>query len=471
MRAHPAGHGTATVGQDQPPRRRTTGGPQRARPRVVGRRVVRDPLTGALAVRGLDIRDVWRSTGTPASVLDEDDVRSRMREWRDGVRRRRRLLRRQGVPVRGSPAGSPRRVSGSTSAPGESSPSRCAPGSRRSGSRSTATTSRAPRSSGALDAGVGRIVVDSFEEIAARGGPRRGPRAACGRAGPGDRRRRGAHPRVHRDRPRGPEVRLLPGERGRGGGGPPDARAEVAEPGRLHSHIGSQIFDTPGFEVAAHRVVELLAADPGRARRLELAELDLGGGLGIAYSPATTRHAGGHRRRPAPIVARECARVRRWPVPRLAVEPGRAIAGPPSTITLYEVGTVKPVEIDDRRSRDVRLRRRRHERQHPHRALRRRVHVRARLAVSSAPADAARASSASTASPGTWSSRTPGCRPTSPPATCSRSPPPAPTAGRWPRTTTTCPGRRWSRCVAGEEHPGAAPPGDESRTCSRLDLG
>jgi diaminopimelate decarboxylase len=32
------------------------------------------------------------------------------------------------------------------------------------------------------------------------------------------------------------------------------------------------------------------------------------------------------------------------PVPRLAVEPGRAIAGP-GTVTLYEIGTIKPVRL------------------------------------------------------------------------------------------------------------------------------
>ena len=50
----------------------------------------------------------------------------------------------------------------------------------------------------------------------------------------------------------------------------------------LHSHIGSQIFDTSGFEVAAHRVVEL-AARVRDGHGVEVAELNLGGGLGIAY--------------------------------------------------------------------------------------------------------------------------------------------------------------------------------------------
>jgi diaminopimelate decarboxylase len=111
----------------------------------------------------------------------------------------------------------------------------------------------------------------------------------------------------------------------------------------LHSHIGSQIFDTAGFDVAAHRVVELLARvrdDLG----VELAELDLGGGLGIAYTsaddPLDPAHIAANLRR---IVARECAAYG-LAVPRLAVEPGRAIAGP-GTVTVYEVGTVKRVDL------------------------------------------------------------------------------------------------------------------------------
>ena len=51
----------------------------------------------------------------------------------------------------------------------------------------------------------------------------------------------------------------------------------------LHSHIGSQIFDTSGFEVAARRVLEL-QAQIRDARGVELPELDLGGGFGIAYT-------------------------------------------------------------------------------------------------------------------------------------------------------------------------------------------
>jgi diaminopimelate decarboxylase len=56
----------------------------------------------------------------------------------------------------------------------------------------------------------------------------------------------------------------------------------------LHSHIGSQIFDSAGFDVAAHRVVALLATVRDTLG-LTLPELDLGGGSASPTSPTTTR--------------------------------------------------------------------------------------------------------------------------------------------------------------------------------------
>jgi diaminopimelate decarboxylase len=116
----------------------------------------------------------------------------------------------------------------------------------------------------------------------------------------------------------------------------------------LHSHIGSQIFDTSGFEVAARRVLGL--HQQGLEAGMTLAELDLGGGFGIAYTtqddPASPRQlAEGITR----IVAQECG-ARGIDVPHLSIEPGRAISGP-STFTLYEVGTVKTVALDAGASR------------------------------------------------------------------------------------------------------------------------
>jgi diaminopimelate decarboxylase len=110
----------------------------------------------------------------------------------------------------------------------------------------------------------------------------------------------------------------------------------------LHSHIGSQIFDTAGFEVSAHRVVALLAAVRDE-HGVELPEVGLGGGLGIAYTPEDDpldpKQVAESLRG---IVERECAAAG-LAEPRLSVEPGRAVAGP-GTVTLYEVGTVKDVD-------------------------------------------------------------------------------------------------------------------------------
>ena len=116
----------------------------------------------------------------------------------------------------------------------------------------------------------------------------------------------------------------------------------------LHSHIGSQIFDAGGFELAARRVIGLLrdiVAEFGVDKTAQIATVDLGGGFGISYvaedhpTPVADLAAA-----LAAIVRTESAAVG-LPTPRLVVEPGRAIAGP-GTITVYEVGTIKDVAIN-----------------------------------------------------------------------------------------------------------------------------
>ncbi|HEX4660581.1 MAG TPA: diaminopimelate decarboxylase, partial [Streptosporangiaceae bacterium] len=110
----------------------------------------------------------------------------------------------------------------------------------------------------------------------------------------------------------------------------------------LHSHIGSQIYDTSGFEVAAHRVLEL-AVRIRDEHGIGIEELNLGGGFGIAYmpgdDPADIKVVAQNLRQ---ILDSQC-RAAGLARPRLTVEPGRAIAGP-GTVTLYQVGTVKDVD-------------------------------------------------------------------------------------------------------------------------------
>jgi diaminopimelate decarboxylase len=110
----------------------------------------------------------------------------------------------------------------------------------------------------------------------------------------------------------------------------------------LHSHIGSQIFESSGFAEAARRLfdlhAQLLAGGP-------VPELNLGGGFGIAYTSVDE---------PLPIaeiaarfasIVSESATELGVPIPVVAIEPGRSIIGP-STTTLYTVGTVKDVLVD-----------------------------------------------------------------------------------------------------------------------------
>ena len=113
----------------------------------------------------------------------------------------------------------------------------------------------------------------------------------------------------------------------------------------IHCHIGSQIFEVEGFKIAAQRLVAVLAAFRDKYSK-ELAELNIGGGYGIAYtkdesgiSPDVVIPAIAY------VIKDECAKAK-VAVPRISIEPGRAIVGP-TTTTLYLVGTTKSVKLDN----------------------------------------------------------------------------------------------------------------------------
>jgi diaminopimelate decarboxylase len=201
----------------------------------------------------------------------------------------------------------------------------------------------------ALDAGVGRIIVDSLVEV---------ERVADLAAGRGVvapvmvRVTTGVHAggheyisTAHEDQKFGLSVNAGSDD----GTSPALAALEavVAHPTLrllgIHSHIGSQILDPSGFEAAA-RVVLRLRADLAERTGVLVDEVDLGGGYGIAYLP------GDEALEPAPVardvaatVAAVCAELG-TSLPRFSIEPGRAIVGP-AGLTLYTVGTVKPVTV------------------------------------------------------------------------------------------------------------------------------
>ena len=107
----------------------------------------------------------------------------------------------------------------------------------------------------------------------------------------------------------------------------------------LHCHIGSQIFALHSFREAVAVMVEFMA----RIRDeygLVIEELDLGGGLGIAYTvdekPSSIED---FAECTVNAVKDYCARFD-VPLPRILVEPGRSLVAN-AGITLYTVGILK----------------------------------------------------------------------------------------------------------------------------------
>ena len=113
----------------------------------------------------------------------------------------------------------------------------------------------------------------------------------------------------------------------------------------FHAHIGSQIFGFESFEILAERFVTFLAKYRDEFKK-ELPELDLGGGYGIAYVDGdVTVVPRDAMQALANAVKKHCAAFK-LEVPTVSIEPGRAIVGP-TMFTLYEVGTVKDVTLEN----------------------------------------------------------------------------------------------------------------------------
>jgi len=113
----------------------------------------------------------------------------------------------------------------------------------------------------------------------------------------------------------------------------------------FHAHIGSQILDTDSFEISAERLIALLAKYRD-AFGVELPELDLGGGYGIHYVPGDEELAPSVAMQAVASAVRTHCAVHSLNVPKISIEPGRAIVGP-TMFTLYEVGTVKDVTLEN----------------------------------------------------------------------------------------------------------------------------
>jgi diaminopimelate decarboxylase len=113
----------------------------------------------------------------------------------------------------------------------------------------------------------------------------------------------------------------------------------------LHSHIGSQIFDNKGFEIAATRLAEL-ALRIAKEHNVQIEMLNLGGGMGIAYIDSDAPLAIEQMSSELVDIVYKLFTTNSLAMPQLAFEPGRAIVGP-SMITLYTVGTTKKIELEN----------------------------------------------------------------------------------------------------------------------------
>lgn len=293
---------------------------------------------GMLTIGGLRVDELAREFGTPAYLLDEEDFRARCRAFKSAFRDADvfyagkaflckaivRILVEEDLSLDVCSGGEL-----ATALAGGMDPARIG---FHGNNKSMSELRRA------VDAGVGRIIVDSFDEIDRLTSlQRRVPvmiRVTVGVE---------AHTHefiatAHEDQKFG--FALAGGEAFRAA--QRILADDVLELRGFHSHIGSQIFDASGFEVSARRVLSLHRRVKDELG-VELPELDLGGGFGIAYTsqddPEPARDLADRMNK---IVEDECALLG-LAKPHVSVEPGRAIVGP-STFTLYEVGTVKPLD-------------------------------------------------------------------------------------------------------------------------------
>jgi diaminopimelate decarboxylase len=195
----------------------------------------------------------------------------------------------------------------------------------------------------ALEAGVGRIVVDNLDEIerlARLTEGRSSPRPVLLRVTPGVE----AHTHEYIktgivDTKFGLSIETGAAEEG--------VRALARVPGLrlvgLHAHIGSQIFELEPYVETIRRVLGF-GAPLFAALGLELRELSPGGGYGVSYTAQDDPPSPGEAVRVvASAVTRAAVEVGLdTTLPRLTIEPGRSIVGP-AGVAIYRVGSIKHI--------------------------------------------------------------------------------------------------------------------------------
>ncbi|HEY1830299.1 MAG TPA: diaminopimelate decarboxylase [Acidimicrobiales bacterium] len=287
---------------------------------------------GHLEVGGLDLLTLAEEFGTPLFVYDEQHIRAACREavaaWGDGVayatkaflcRAMAQLAHEEGMHLDVASGGELHVAL----AAGVPAAHLVLHGNNKS----------VEELSTAVSVGVGRIVIDSFEEIARLGRILESAPAMPQRPKVLVRVTPGVEAHTHEFVRTGQEDSKFGFSVSSGAAAEAVAALELmpgVELAGVHAHIGSQVFDASSFEQA----VEVLGAF---FAPLDLPELVVGGGLGVPYvngehAPTITEWAEATR------VA--CAKAGLDPATRVSAEPGRSIVAA-AAITLYRVGTVK----------------------------------------------------------------------------------------------------------------------------------
>ncbi len=287
---------------------------------------------GHLHVGGIDLLELVEEFGTPLFVYDEDHLRWACREsvaaWGDGVayatkaflcRAMAKLAYEEGMHLDVA-SGGELHVALSAGVPPEQL---IFHGNNKS----------AEELGTALEQGVGRIVIDSFDEVARLGGllesvPPGGNRPkVLVRVTPG------VEAHTHEFVRTGQEDSKFGFSVSSGAAAEAVAALELmagVELVGIHAHIGSQVFDASSFEQAAMVLGSFFAP-------LGLPELVVGGGLGVPYVNGETAPTQSEW---AEATRRACESAGVSPETRVSAEPGRSIVAA-AGITLYTVGTVK----------------------------------------------------------------------------------------------------------------------------------
>lgn len=303
---------------------------------------------------GVSLADLAQEWGTPAFVVDLAHVRARVSEWADAARLHFaadqglagadvyyaskaftclamvRLVRDHGLCLDVA-SGGELQVGLRAGMPGE-----------RIGLHGNNKSVEEIRT--ALTHGVGRIVIDSLDEVELVGRVA----ADLGVVAPAFLRvttgiHAGAHELIstgHEDQKFGLSIAS--------GAALTAACAVAAHPSLellgLHSHIGSQVLDVAAHRLAAEVLLQFRAR-VAAATGVLVPEVDLGGGFGISYMGEEPLSADEIMGTLATVVRESCAALG-TAVPRISVEPGRHIIGP-AMISLYTVGTIKAASLPD----------------------------------------------------------------------------------------------------------------------------